>query len=81
MPWDYVGLRSKLRPEVYTIGQDGRENQPDDLDWLMPGASGGTSEGASRRPRGQLRAGMRILAPEPPRSAPITERLRTYRAG
>lgn len=35
MPWDYVGLRSKMRPEVYTIGQDGRENQPDDLDWLI----------------------------------------------
>lgn len=35
MPWDYVGIRSKARPEVYTIAPDGRENQPDDLDWLI----------------------------------------------
>ena len=63
------------------LALDGVSRIEDAVQWLMPGASGGTSEGASRRPRGQLKAGMRALAPEPPRSAPITERLRTYRAG
>lgn len=35
MPWDYVGIRSKIRPEVYTIAQGGYENHPGDLDWLV----------------------------------------------
>lgn len=35
MPWDYVQLKSKLQPEVYTIDRQTMENQPGDLDWLI----------------------------------------------
>ena len=35
MPWDSVHLKSKIQPEVYTIGQGGHENHPGDLDWLI----------------------------------------------
>lgn len=35
MPWDYVQLKSRVQPEVYTIDRQTMENQPGDLDWLI----------------------------------------------
>lgn len=34
IPFAYLGLKSKRAPEVYTIGQTGRENDDADLLWL-----------------------------------------------